>query len=156
MTTYWKMYLHRTMYECCHILKIKEPKIKWQPQDKFPTETLVSAVTGSKDDLTILLSNQFLYNDMTDANLVFFIMILAHELRHCYQIEHDLIKDYDITLANSDDKNAYNNQEVELDAYGFAFAYLRKEYRVEPILPLSEETIENIRKHRDIISKELF
>lgn len=154
--TYWKMYLHRTMYECCHILKIKEPKIKWQPQDKFPTETLVSAVTGSKDDLTILLSNQFLYNDMTDANLVFFIMILAHELRHCYQIEHDLIKDYDITLANSDDKNAYNNQEVELDAYGFAFAYLRKEYRIEPILPLSEETIENIRKHRDIISKELF
>lgn len=154
--TYWKMYLHRTMYECCHILKIKEPKIKWQPQDKFPTETLVSAVTGSKDDLTILLSNQFLYNDMTDANLVFFIMILAHELRQCYQIEHDLIKDYDITLANSDDKNAYNNQEVELDAYGFAFAYLRKEYHVEPILPLSEETIENIRKHRDIISKELF
>lgn len=154
--TYWKMYLHRTMYECCHILKIKEPKIKWQPQDKFPTETLVSAVTGSKDDLIILLSNQFLYNDMTDANLVFFIMILAHELRHCYQIEHDLIKDYDITLANSNDKNAYNNQEVELDAYGFAFAYLRKEYHAEPILPLSEETIENIRKHRDIISKELF
>lgn len=154
--TYWKMYLHRTMYECCHILKIKEPKIKWQPQDKFPTETLVSTVTGSKDDLTILLSNQFLYNDMTDANLVFFIMILAHELRHCYQIEHDLIKDYDITLANSNDKNAYNNQEVELDAYGFAFAYLRKEYHAEPILPLSEETIENIRKHRDIISKELF
>lgn len=71
--TYWKMYLHRTMYECCHILKIKEPKIKWQPQDKFPTETLVSAVTGSKDDLTILLSNQFLYNDMTDANLVFLL-----------------------------------------------------------------------------------
>lgn len=154
--TYWKMYLHRTMYECCHILKIKEPKIKWQPQDKFPTENLVSAVTGSKDDLTILLSNQFLYNDMTDANLVFFIMILAHELRHCYQIEHNLIKDYDITLANSNDKNAYNNQEVELDAYGFAFAYLRKEYHAEPILPLSEETIENIRKHRDIISKELF
>jgi hypothetical protein len=144
------------MYECCHILKIKEPKIKWQPQDKFPTETLVSAVTGSKDDLTILLSNQFLYNDMTDANLAFFIMILAHELRHCYQIEHDLIKDYDITLANSNDKNDYNNQEVELDAYGFAFAYLRKEYHVEPILPLSEETIENIRKHRDIIEKELF
>lgn len=83
-------------------------------------------------------------------------MILAHELRHCYQIEHDLIKDYDITLANSNDKNAYNNQEVELDAYGFAFAYLRKEYHAEPILPLSEETIENIRKHRDIISKELF
>lgn len=154
--TYWKMYLHRTMYECCHILKIKEPKIKWQPQDKFPTETLASAVTGSKDDLTILLSNQFLYNDMTDANLVFFIMILAHELRHCYQIEHDLIKDYDITLANSNDKNAYNNQEVELDAYCFAFAYLRKEYHAEPILPLSEETIENIRKYRDIISKELF
>jgi hypothetical protein len=93
---------------------------------------------------------------MTDTNLAFFIMIVAHELRHCWQIENDLIKDYDITLANSDDKNAYNNQEVELDAYGFAFAYLRKEYRVEPILPLSEETIENIRKHRDIISKELF
>lgn len=36
------------------------------------------------------------------------------------------------------------------------FAYLRKEYHVEPILPLSEETIENIRKHRDTIEKELF
>ncbi len=156
MTTYWKMYLKRTIYECCYILRIPEPKIKWQPQNKFPTETLLSAVNGYKGDLTILLSNQFLYNDMTDANLAFFIMIVAHELRHCWQIENDLIKDYDITLANSDDKNAYNNQEVELDAYGFAFAYLRKEYHIEPILPLSEETIENIRKHRDIISKELF
>lgn len=154
--TYWKMYLKRTIYDCCYILGIPEPKIKWQPQDKFPTETLVSAITGYKGDLTILLSNQFLYNDMTDTNLAFFIMIVAHELRHCWQIENDLIKDYDITLANSGDKNDYNNQEVKLDAYGFAFAYLRKEYHVEPILPLSEETIENIRKHRDTIEKELF
>lgn len=73
MTTYWKMYLKRTIYECCYILRIPEPKIKWQPQNKFPTETLLSAVTGYKGDLTILLSNQFLYNDMTDTNLAFFI-----------------------------------------------------------------------------------
>lgn len=70
---------------------------------------------------------------------------LAHELRHKWQLEKGYITEY---KNSSKFKNIeeYNNQEIELDAHAFAYAYIAIWYGVEPKFNgLSKDTIEKIK-----------
>lgn len=133
--------IESTIRYISRLLQIEPPKVEIVPQERFRTATEQSAVYGVKGDLTILVSEGLAAN----KNRFFCEYILAHEMRHCWQIANDLILPQQSSAEL--DTTAYNEQENEIDAHAFAWAYLGVEYSLMLEIPtLSAEYIAKIKE----------
>ncbi len=128
------------------ILDVKTPKICIVVPSDMPTPTTQSAVSLTGD---IAINRDFI--ELFLQKPLQLEMVLAHEVRHVYQIEKKqvLLQQYSDNHKNLTD---YNSQEAEIDAWAYSFAYMGFYYRVEPqINVLSKEVKSQIRN----LAKEL-
>lgn len=110
--------------EVCSILGIQNPKIEYRPQDFFQTATMLAMCTS--DGTTVYVRHS---EDIT-PDLLFSI---AHELRHCWQINNklEILEGYreaqDLTVEE------YNLQPAEIDANAFSGVVMVNFFGIKPL-----------------------
>ena len=122
------------------ILDVNTPKICIVAPSDMLTPTTQSAVSLAGE---IAINRDFI--ELFLQNPLQLDMVLAHEIRHVYQIEKNknFLQQYSDNHENLTD---YNSQEAEIDAWAYSFAYMGVYYRLEPqINVLSEEVKKQIR-----------
>ena len=97
----------------CSDLNISKPKVEIDKEDKiFESDTQLAAYD---------MENNILYlkkNYITGLDLYF---VLAHELRHKYQVDNGLFDMENYKHSNECSLEEYNLQFVELDANAYAY-----------------------------------
>lgn len=110
--------------EVCSTLGIPIPEIEYKPQDFFPTATMLAMCdSGAK---TVYVR----HSENVNPDLLFAV---AHELRHCWQIQNkpEMLDGYreakDLTVEE------YNLQTAEIDANAFAGAVMVDCFGIKPL-----------------------
>ena len=120
--------------EVCSILFISKPNIEYKPQEFFPTSTMLAMCTS--DGTTVYVRHS---EDIT-PDLLFSI---AHELRHCWQIQNkpEMLDGYresqDLTVEE------YNLQQAEIDANAFAGVIMVDFFGIKPLFQGLPENVKD-------------
>ena len=111
--------------DVCDILSISVPSVS-NDTSNFPTDTMMAQC--SSDGSTI-------YIKKIDKPNPDYLFSIAHELRHCYQIQIDeewFLSDYKpIDLCASTEE--YNLQFAEIDANAFAGLVMEDFFHLQPL-----------------------
>lgn len=111
--------------DVCDILNISVPSVSFDTSN-FLTDTMMAQC--SSDGSTI-------YIKMIDKPNPDYLFSIAHELRHCYQIQTDIewfLSDYKpINLCASTEE--YNLQFTEIDANAFAGLVMADFFHLQPL-----------------------
>lgn len=120
----------RLIYYICDDLDIDVPKIK--EVDSLPG-TMLAAYHPNTNELQVIKRYETFYD---------FVFVLAHELRHKYQIDNG----WDFSNYTQRDKTdliTYNLQVQELDANAYGFIFMVNEFGVKPLFKGMDEQIKN-------------
>lgn len=131
----------------CDVLDIDVPKISYDTSNFSTKSTLGQCDPSGK---TIYLAHP-------TKITVDFYLVIAHELRHVWQMKNNYdfyLKDY--KPRNQIDIASYNRQLAEIDANAFAEIMLVNCFNVKPLwYGLDKQTIEMIKQHIPNIVEQL-
>lgn len=134
--------------DICNILNISVPSVSFDTSN-FSTNTMMAQC--SPDGSTI-------YIKKIDKPNPDYLFSIAHELRHCYQVQTDIewfLSDYKpINLCASTEE--YNLQFAEIDANAFAGLVMVDFFHLQPLFEgLSDSVKAKIFERMELLSTEL-
>lgn len=107
----------------CELLQIPEPKVFYSKPAYFKTETTRAAIVGRLDDgssYELHLNTKYFNKNTKEYDCW---ITVSHELRHLWQMKSTLGQDSFSAYEQSNllSIKEYNEQELEVDAWAWAF-----------------------------------
>ena len=131
----------------CNNLKIKKPRIQIK-HDAFVSGTVL-AVYDYKNK-KIVISDPKSYENKADL-----LFAIAHELRHKYQIDHDMFDFENYKTSKELTTEEYNLQKEDIDAKAYACVVMMDMFGIKPLFNgLDDEVINKIWERAEEIVKE--
>lgn len=123
--------------EVSFILAIEPPKIEYRPQEFFPTATMFAMCDSDGSDVSAVYVRE---NVAQTPDLLFSI---AHELRHCWQVQRNprIMQGY--KEAQELTKEEYNLQPAEIDANAFAGVVMIEFFGIKPLFQGLPENVKD-------------
>ena len=123
--------------EVSFILAIEPPKIEYRPQEFFPTATMIAMCDSDGSEVSAVYVRE---NAGQTPDLLFSI---AHELRHCWQVQRNprIMEGY--KEAQELTKEEYNLQAAEIDANAFAGAVMIEFFGIKPLFQGLPENVKD-------------
>ena len=131
----------------CNNLKIKKPRIQIK-HDAFVSGTVLADYDYKNKK--IVISDPKSYENKADL-----LFAIAHELRHKYQIDHDMFDFENYKTSKELTTEEYNLQKEEIDANAYACVVMMDMFGIKPLFNgLDDEVINKIWERAEEIVKE--
>lgn len=137
--------MNKNIYEfidiVCKNLKIKKPRIQIKRDAVSGTALAVYDYKNKK----IAINNPESYKNKADL-----LFAITHELRHKYQIDHNMFDFENYRTTKEVTTKEYNLQKEELDANAYACLVMMDMFGIKPLFNgLDDEVIQEIFKRVD-------
>ena len=131
----------------CNNLKIKKPRIQIK-HGTFVSGTVLAAYNYKNKK--IVINDPKSYENKADL-----LLAIAHELRHKYQIDHDMFDFENYKTSKGLTIEEYNLKKEEIDANAYACVVMMDLFGIKPLFNgLSTKVVREIEKKVDEIVSE--